>query len=272
MATDTGPAPATPGMRRVSDIYDEPWVAWTLRTAGTHLHPGREAATVHLAERAIAFGFPPGGKILEVASALGGPARFLARHFSATIICLDMNPLMQQALHRSAVAEGLHLRCHPVLGRTEGMPFATASLDAAWSQDALCHMDKPAVAAEVSRVLKPGAIFAFTDWIARQPLSAEDAALLARLWAFPSLFRLPDYVALLDASGFDVLLAEDRTPALGTFRPGTPWDQDLYEHWYGERWGEAEVARQREPGEAWQKLVVEGKTGFGMFIARRRAP
>lgn len=44
--------------RAVSEIYDEPFVAWTLRTAGVHLHPGREAATVQLAEQAIHFGFP----------------------------------------------------------------------------------------------------------------------------------------------------------------------------------------------------------------------
>lgn len=269
MATDT-PAPGTGDLRAVSDIYDEPFVAWTLRTMGTHLHPGREVATVQLAERAVAFGFPAGGKVLEVASALGGPARFVARHFSATVVCLDMNPLMQRALYQSAAAEGLSMRCHPVLGRTERMPLATGSLDAGWSQDAMCHMDKLAVVAEVARVLKPGAVFAFTDWLARGTLGREDVELLARVWAFPSLFRLADYVALLDAAGFDVLLAEDRTPGLAGFRPGTPWDQDLYEYWFGQRWGEAEVARQREPGEAWTRLVAEGKTGFGMFIARRR--
>ena len=258
-------------LRPVADIYDEPWVAWTLRTAGPHLHPGRELATVQLAERAVQFGFPPGGRVLEVASALGGPARFVARHFSATVICLDMNPRMQVALQSSAWAEGLGLRCQPVLARAERMPLADASLDAAWSQDAMCHMDKSAVLAEVSRVLKPGAIFAFTDWIARQPLSSEDAELLARLWGFPALFRLAAYVALLDGCGFDVLLAEDRTPTLVAFRAGTPWDQELFEHGYAQRWGDAEVARQRAPGEAWQTLVGAGKTGVGMFIARRRS-
>ena len=256
--------------RAVADIYDEPWVAWTLRTAGTHLHPGRELATVQLAERAIQFGFPAGGKVLEVASALGGPARFVARHFSATVFCLDMNPLMQNALRASAWAEGLGLRCLPVLARSERMPFADCSLDAAWSQDAMCHMDKPAVVAEVSRVLKPGAVFAFTDWIARQPLSQEDMDLLTPLWGFPSLLRPAEYVALLDGSGFELLLAEDRTPTLAAFRPGTPWDQELFEHSFGQRWGEAEVARQRAPGEAWQTLAGSGKTGVGMFIARRR--
>lgn len=260
----------TPELRPIADIYDAPWVAWTLRTAGPHLHPGREVATVQLAERAIQFGFPAGGLVLEVASALGGPARFVARHFSATVVCLDMSPSMQSAARASAWAEGLGLRCLPVLARSERMPLPGASVDAAWSQDAMCHMDKEAVVGEVARVVKPGAVFAFTDWIARQPLSHDDTELLRRLWGFPSLLRPVEYVSLLDRCGFDLLLAEDRTPALVSFRSGTPSDQELFERSYGQRWGLAEVVRQREPGDAWQALVSAGKTGFGMFIARRR--
>lgn len=257
-------------LRAVSDIYDEPWVAWTVRTAGLHLHPGRELATARLAERAIQFGFPPGGRILEVASALGGPARFLARQFSATIICLDMSLPMHAALTTAANAEGLSRRCLSVCARTERMPLADASLDAAWSQDAMCHMDKSAVVAEVSRVLKPGAIFAFTDWIARRRLEPEDAASLAALWGFPSLLRLAEYAALLDQCGFDLLLAEDRTPALSSFRAGAPWDDDLFAEDFARRWGPGEVQRQRAPGEVWQTLMRDGKTGVGMFIGRRR--
>lgn len=64
-------SPADLSLRPVADIYDEPWTAWTLRTAGTHLHPGREVATVNLIEKAVPFGFPSGGLVLEVASALG---------------------------------------------------------------------------------------------------------------------------------------------------------------------------------------------------------
>lgn len=116
-------SPADLALRPVADIYDEPWTAWTLRTAGTHLHPGREVATVHLIEKAAHFGFPSGGLVLEVASALGGPARVVARHFSATMICVDMNPMMQGALRAAARQEGVGLRCQGVLARTERLPI-----------------------------------------------------------------------------------------------------------------------------------------------------
>lgn len=257
-------------LRPVPDIYDEPWVAWTLRTAGTHLHPGREVATVHLIEKAAHFGFPSGGTVVELAPALGGPARVVARHFSATMVCVDMNPLMERELRASARREGIGLRCHGVLGRTERLPLRDASLDGAWSQDALCHMDKEAVVAEVSRVLKPGGTFAFTDWIVRTELSHEDWEALARDWGFPSLLTTAEYVGLLAANGFELLLAEDRTPAISGHRAPTPWDQDLFEYEYAQRWGEEELARQKAPGETWQALAKAGKTGVGMFIARKR--
>jgi SAM-dependent methyltransferase len=67
------------------------------------------------------------------------------------------------------------------VSRTEHLPLADACCDAAWSQDALCHMEKPAVVAEAARVLRPGAVFAFTDFIARTPLTAEERATLAQL-------------------------------------------------------------------------------------------
>jgi SAM-dependent methyltransferase len=179
-------SPAKPGVRAVSDIYTEPAVEWQVRFLGTHLHPGSEEATVALATRAAHYGFPEGGTILDLASALGGPARFLARRFAATVICVDLNSRMHAALTGAAREEGVRLRCLPVLARTERLPLATASCDGAWSQDALCHMDKPAVLAEVARVLKPDALFSFTDFIARSELRNEDADGLAREWGFPS--------------------------------------------------------------------------------------
>lgn len=263
-------SPADLSLRPVADIYDEPWVAWTLRTAGGHLHPGREIATVNLVEKAAHFGFPRGGLVLEVASALGGPARVVARHFSATMICVDMNPMMQRALRAAAWQEGIGLRCHGVLARTEHLPIRDESLDGAWSQDAMCHMDKPAVVAEVARVLKPEGIFAFTDWIARAALSHEDWAAVAREWGFPSLFTLAEYAGVLAANGFDLLLAEDRSFVLAGHRAPAPEDQQAFEQAFADRWGEAELVRQKAPGEVWQALAVEGKTGVGMLIARKR--
>ncbi len=258
-------------LRAVSDFYDEPQIAWSTRTVGRHLHPGSEDATVELARRAAHHGFPGGGLILDVASALGEPARFLARRFSATVVCVDMDPRMHAAALHTSRTEGLGLRCQPVLARTERLPLAAASIDGAWSQDAMCHMEKPPVVEEVARVLRPGGVFAFSDWIAHTGLTDDDRANLRRLWAFPSLLSIPDYVALLDRSGFEVLLAEERTRAvIGDRRLDPPMDQELWELAFVRRFGEAELERQRGPSVLWRDLIVSGRTGYAMFIGRKR--
>jgi SAM-dependent methyltransferase len=260
-------------VRAVSDVYTAPGIEWQMRFFGTHLHPGFEATTVALATRAAHYGFLEGGAILDLASALGGPARFLARRFAATVICIDLNPRMHAALMRAAWAEGLTLCCLPVLARTERLPLATASCDGAWSQDALCHMDKPAVLGEVARVLRPEALFAFTDLIARSGLQREDAAALAHALGFPSLLRLPQYTVLLDTHGFEVLLAEDRTRSVVEQQPKVKvpgqrqWETD-----FAARHGAAEHQRQRTMGEVWLTLLRAERVGYGMFVCRRRVP
>jgi SAM-dependent methyltransferase len=251
------------------EVYDAPGMEWSVRAVGHHLHTRGEDATVALAGRAAANGFPGGGIILELASALGGPARYLARRFGATVLGVDMDPRMHATARATAVNEGLRLIAQQVLARTERLPLREASVDAAWSQDAMCHMDKAAVVAEVARVLKPGGIFAFTDWVALTVLEPDEEETLARLWSFPRLLRIGEYAELLAGAGFELLLTEDRTPWVKAARPAVPVDQEIWLAQFAERWGADAFERVRAPGEAWRRLVGEGRTGHGMFIARR---
>lgn len=256
--------------RETNGVYDDSGMAWALRSVGPHLHPGSEEATVALAARAAQCGLVSGGRILEVASALGGPARFVARRFSSTVICVDRDPRMHRALQAAASAEELALRCLPVRALTEHLPLRDGCMDGAWSQDALCHMDKPAVARECARVLRAGTVFAFTDWIARTELSEAERAMLAELWAFPSLLTIAEYVSLLDSAGFDLLAAEDRTSAMSGGTSVAPQDQAPWEASFVARFGLEALERNRVRTDAWRGLVVAGRTGFGMFIVCRR--
>lgn len=258
--------------RTVGEFYNEPGMAWSLRATGAHLHPGGEEATVALGARAAHYGFASGGRVVDIASALGAPARYLARRFVTTVICIDMDRRMHAAAQQVTRREGLGLVVQPIRARTERLPLADACCDGAWSEDALCHMDKEPVLAEVARVLRPGAVFAFTDFIARPGLTTQDLDDLRHSWAFPSLFTLPRYVAALDGLGFDILLAEDRTEALVRDRSLQLVDQELWWVQFAERWGETEASERREVGLAWWRTVQAGRAGYGMFVARRPLP
>ncbi len=57
------------------------------------------------------------------------------------------------------------------------LPFDAESFDAVFSKDSLLHIpDKQALYREVLRVLKPGGVFAASDWLAGEG-AADDAAL-----------------------------------------------------------------------------------------------
>src|SRR5438045_1763982 len=121
-------APRQP-LRELADFYDDPTITWSLHGVGTHLHSGGEDATVALAARAASFNFPTGGRLLDVASALGGPARYLARRFAATVLCVDgTRPMHEHALRFHQVEETA-LRCPLLLARTERLPLADACCD-----------------------------------------------------------------------------------------------------------------------------------------------
>jgi SAM-dependent methyltransferase len=260
-------------------VYDSPTVEWSLRTVGPHLHPGGEEATVLLAQRAAAHGFPRGGRVLDLGSGLGAPARFVARRFGATVVGVDAERSSQLAARAGAVAEGLEGRCPLLLGAGEALPLASQSFDAAWSQDALCHMHEDRALTEVARVLRPGATLAFSDWIARAPLTGEERSELAEHWGFPSLLRVAEYVALLDACGFEVLLAEDvthlrggRDASSGGEARAAPADQGAWEASFASRHGGEELARQEARSASWVALLDAGRGGNGIFVARRREP
>jgi len=257
-------------LRQLGDFYDEPNISWSLHAVGPHLHSGGEDATVALAALAASFDFPTGGRVLDVASALGGPARYLARRFGTTVLCVDGTRRMHQHALRFHQLEETVLRCPLLLARTERLPLANACCDAAWSEDALCHMDKPAVLAEVARVLRPAALFAFSDWIARVPLSVAQADALAANWSFPSLLSVAEYVRLLEDRGFDVLVAEDWTAEVVRVRAPQAPDQAVWEQTFVARYGADEVRRQRGPFDLWRALILDNVTGHGRFIARRR--
>lgn len=215
----------------------------SLRWTGTDNVPGGVVSTVALAERAAQHGFCTEGRVVDVGHSTGSPARFVARRFAATVFGVDINLYETRIAREAAVREGLSRRCVGVLSAAEELPFADGSFDGAWSQDAMCHMDKRRVIAEIARILRSGAVFAFTDWIDRGGLTADEAAEIDDLLAMPELFDTATYVEVLDTCGFAIRYVEDRTAVVWGSVVAGPDESDWWEEYV------ARTATRRKSGD-----------------------
>ena len=83
--------------------------------------------------------------------------------------------------------------------------------DFIWGEDAWCYVvDKCKLISEAARLVKPGGLIAFTDWIeGAAGLSDNEAERFMRFMRFPNVESLDGYTGLLTDSGCDVLIAED---------------------------------------------------------------
>jgi phosphoethanolamine N-methyltransferase len=118
-------------------------------------------------ERVLAGVNVEGRRVLDLGCGSGGITLFIARHFNPSqIVGFDVElPVIEQARQRAAKA-GLAGQVEFTQGPPGRLPFADGSFDVAFSKDAMVHIpDKEAIFAEIFRVLKPGGVFAASDWL-----------------------------------------------------------------------------------------------------------
>ena len=171
---------------------------------------GRQA-TVELGE---ALGLTAGQDVLDVGSGIGGASRYFASTCGARITGIDLTPEYCELAARFARATGLADRLDYRQASALALPFADATFDAAYTQHVAMNIaDKPALYAEVARVLKPAAVFGIYD-ILQGP---GGAMVYPTPWAddaSTSFLATPDELRrLLEAGGFRIEGWRDTTAA-----------------------------------------------------------
>jgi SAM-dependent methyltransferase len=171
---------------------------------------GREA-TVELGQ---ALGLSAGQHVLDVGSGIGGASRYFASTYGARITGIDLTPEYCRLAMRFARSTGLADRLDYRQGSALAMPFEDAIFDAAYTQHVAMNIaDKPALYAEIARVLKPGAVFAVYDVL--QGPGGE--VVYPTPWAndsSTSFLATPDEIQqLLEAAGFRIERSRDTTAA-----------------------------------------------------------
>lgn len=135
--------------------------------------------------------------------------RFLTRFRNvASMAGVDATPAMVELGRERCAAEGMGDRITFVLADVCDSGLPTDSADFIWGEDAWCYVeDKERLISEAARIVKPGGVIAFTDWMeGPEPIADEEAARFLAFMKFPSLAGPADYRQFLEARGCEVLV------------------------------------------------------------------
>ena len=120
-------------------------------------HSQGRAATRALAELAQ---IPPGSRVLDVGSGLGGPARYLAAAYRCDVTGIDLTPEFCVVANELSRLAGLADRTRFQPGDALELPFAESQFDVVWTiQMQMNIQDKRRLYAGIARVLRTGGLF-----------------------------------------------------------------------------------------------------------------
>lgn len=208
------------GLKDVQAVYDGPeGDLWEL-VMGEQIHIGGFKSSMDLAQRA---GVGAGMTGVDFCCCTGAGMRFLVRFRGVEkMIGVDAATTVVERGRERSKAEGLDDRIELVQADATESGLPDAGADFVWGEDAWCYVvDKAKLVAEAARIVKPGGIVAFTDWVEGQAgLSDEEADRFLAFMKFPNIQDVAGYSQLLAENGCEVRTAEDT----GRFAPHV----DLY--------------------------------------------
>ena len=193
--------------------------------------------------------------LMDIGCGIGGVDVLLAREYGAkSVTGIDIEqPLVEKSRAR-AERLGLSSQLTFQLVEPGPFPFTDKAFDAVFSKDSMIHIpDKPALFAEVLRVLRPGGLFLASDWMqsAAGPASPEMATFVETSGLSFAMGITDDLPAMLTEAGFTDIRLVDRNP------------------WYRQE-ARNEITRMR--GELRQPLLeILGQEKADRWIAMREA-
>ena len=138
----------------ISDAYTGAVGTLWEMVMGEEIHIGGSPATRELASMA---GIGKESRVLDICSALGGPARHLAGEFGCMVTGIDATVAMVEEATRRTATAVFNGRVNFRLGNALDLPFKKNSFDIVWGQDAWCYVtDKERLIHEAGRVITPG--------------------------------------------------------------------------------------------------------------------
>jgi sarcosine/dimethylglycine N-methyltransferase len=251
-------------------FWDSEGVLHTGYFAGPDDEDYRAAATRTSDLLAAEAGIDATARVLDVGCGCGNFLFELAAKTGAEGTGLDLSieriTFARQRQHELGLAKvGF---CH---GSATKMPFDSNSFSHVVSQDALFLVpDKPRSHAEIYRVLRPGGLFAFSDFL--QPSKEIGARARQHVYdrvRWSSGYSLIEYQQALADAGFDILLARSLRDHIGqTYRVLGQMARDRASTTEDAAARDWMLAFAASCGEI-QAAIAEGEFGWGIFAVRK---
>jgi tocopherol O-methyltransferase len=197
----------------VSPYYQSLW--------GEHLHHGywirgdesKELAQLQLIEHlAELANVQTGSTVLDIGCGFGASSLYLAQKYLACATGITISPVQVEMARKAAVAAQLDARF--LLMDAEALDFPL-QFDLLWSVESISHYhDRRSFFANAARFLKPGGVFALTDWFKRAGLSAVQTRKFIEpieRGMYVDLETMEDYESHLVASGLQIVHRQDLT-------------------------------------------------------------
>jgi len=259
------------GLKEVQGVYSgAEGRLWEL-IMGEQIHIGGLPSSMDLAEQA---GIKAGTQGVDLCCCSGAGMRFLVRFRNvAGMMGVDATEAMVELGKQRCQQAGLADKIRFTLADVCNSGLKANSADFVWGEDAWCYVvDKTTLIAEAARIVRPGGVIAFTDWVEGDSLSQTEAARFLRFMKFPSLQSIGGYRDLLKASDCEVT-ADRNTGRFGPY-------MDLYLNMLGMQLtydalqliGFDQSLMQTMAAEMAfiQQLAHAGKIAQGLFVAKKK--
>lgn len=185
---------------------------------GEHLHHGywirgdesKEQAQLQLIEHLANLAqITPGAEILDIGCGFGASSLYLAKRFGASVTGITISSVQVEMARQAAAEKNLNARF--LLMDAEAMTL-DEKFDVLWSIESISHyQDRQTFFAAAAHLLKPGGVFALTDWFRKEDLTpAETRKYIQPIeeGMFVELLPLADYEAFLHSNGLRILHRE----------------------------------------------------------------
>jgi SAM-dependent methyltransferase len=176
---------------------------------GQQIHIGGMKSSMELADLA---GIGAGMRGVDLCCGNGAGMRLLVRFRNvASMVGVDATESVVERGRRTSGEEGFTQRIQFVCADACQSGLPSASADFVWGEDAWCYAaDKAKLIAEVARIVRPGGLIAFTDWVeGAAELSNDEASRFLGIMRFANVEDIDGYTRLLERNGCEVLIAED---------------------------------------------------------------